>query len=91
MTGVAAAAIGAAIRIAVMSWLSWKVAQEREVAVLDAIARRVLNRAELTFAEAYHAMDVLEKGRLAQCSPKHARMRIETVNVLPVKHRTRWV
>ncbi|KQT01631.1 hypothetical protein ASG42_26840 [Rhizobium sp. Leaf391] len=86
VTGMAAAVVGAAIPIAVMGWLSWQMAQERQVTVLDAITRRVLNRAELTFAEAYYAMDLVQKERLTPCSLEHiARMRVVTVNILSVE------
>ncbi|MDQ0322804.1 sensor c-di-GMP phosphodiesterase-like protein [Pararhizobium capsulatum DSM 1112] len=78
--------VGAALPVAVMAWLSWRVAEERELGILDVLARKVVNRAELTFAESYYAMDVLQKSGLVPCSNDHiARMRTETINVLSIE------
>lgn len=84
--GVLLGALGVVIPIVAMTWISWQVANEKELGVLEMVAARVITRADLTFADARGAMQAMQTTNLTPCSNEHiARMRRETVNVPAVE------
>ena len=84
--GVILGALGVVMPIAAMVWISWQVATQKELSVLEMIAARVFARADLTFSEALGALQAMEKANLPPCSEAHiARMRTETINVPAVE------
>jgi sensor c-di-GMP phosphodiesterase-like protein len=84
--GVLLGALGVLVPIAAMIWISWQVANEKEVGVLDMVAARVITRADVTFMEARSAIKAMQVTNLVPCSSQHiARMRTEAVNVPSVE------
>jgi sensor c-di-GMP phosphodiesterase-like protein len=79
-------ALGVIIPIAAMTWISWQVANEKELSVLEMVASRVITRADVTFADARSAIKAMQKPNLLPCSNEHiTRMRTETINVPAVE------
>jgi sensor c-di-GMP phosphodiesterase-like protein len=84
--GVLLGALGVIIPIAAMTWISWQVASEKELDVLDMVAERVIARADVTFGEARSALIAMQETKLVPCSSEHiARMRTETMNIPSVE------
>lgn len=81
LIGALLATVGALVPIIMMAWMSWHIAVEKELSLLDLFAQRVLTRADNTFSDAMTVLEAMEKSGLTPCTPTHiARMRDQTIN-----------
>jgi len=85
-TSILLALIGAALPIAAMAWMSWQIAVQKELNILDTFAARAFERAQGTFEDARNALETMEAKRLAPCSREHiALMRSVTIDTPSVE------
>lgn len=73
--------VGAAVPIAAMSWLSYRLSKQQEATLLRVIAEAALDNASRTFLSARQTLDAVEQSAFTPCSYKHiALMRDMTIN-----------
>lgn len=86
VAGLLLAIFGTAASMAAMSFVSYRLASQKELAVLSQIAERAVFRAKTAFRDARQVMEVMEYAALPPCSPEHiALMRNQTVNTPAVE------
>ncbi len=73
--------VGAAVPIAAMSWLSYRLSRQQEATLLGVIAETALDKASRTFLSARETLDAVEQSAFTPCSYEHiALMRDMTIN-----------
>ena len=73
--------VGAAVPIAAMSWLSYRLSRQQEATLLGVIAETALGKASRTFLSARETLDAVEQSAFTPCSYEHiALMRDMTIN-----------